>query len=228
MKAVLTGTGGVVALFVWTLGTGMAAAQGLPACGRYPVGEATHTCACPAGAPNGSVWGSGPYTADSDICTAARHAGILTAEGGAVMAFRLDGMAEYAGSQRNGVTSSRWGRYDTSIMFAPAPVTATAPMVPAEPEITTCGMLGADVETRCTCDANGNNGAIWGAGPYTSDSDLCTAARHTGAIGLDGGEISLIRVPGLSSYRSVERNGIRSMEWGEYGESFIVNGNVQN
>lgn len=226
MKAILTGAGGVMALGFLAFGAGMAAAQGVPACGRYPVGEATYTCTCAAGAPNGSVWGSGPYTADSDICTAARHAGILTPDGGAVMAFRLDGMAEYAGSQRNGVTSSRWGRYDTSIMFAPAPAAVAA--APAEPEITSCGVLGPDVETRCTCDANMTNGAVWGAGPYTSDSDLCTAARHAGAIGLDGGEVSVIRVPGLTSYKAVERNGIKSMEWGEYGESFIVNGNVQN
>jgi hypothetical protein len=226
MMVFLRGAGGVAVLALGMTAGGIAMAQDLPACGRYPVAEATHTCICPAGAPNASVWGSGPYTADSDICTAARHAGTITADGGAVMAIRLDGMAEYAGSERNGVSSNRWGRYDTSIMFAPAQ--AVVAPAPAAPENTACGMLGPDVETRCTCEADGANGAIWGAGPYTTDSDLCTAARHAGAIGLDGGEISLIRVPGLSSYRAVERNGIRSMEWGEYGESFVVNSNVQN
>ncbi|MFN3972504.1 MAG: LCCL domain-containing protein [Gemmobacter sp.] len=221
MKVISMEIGGAAAAGVMVLWATSAAAQPLPDCGRYPVREATHSCACPANAPKKSVWGSGPYTADSDICTAARHAGMLTEAGGGVMAIRLDGMAEYQGSERNGITTGRWGRYDTSIVFAPIAAAAA----PAVPEITTCGALGEDVETRCTCDADGVNGAIWGAGPYTSDSDLCTAARHAGAIGLDGGEISLIRVPGLTSYKSTERNGIKSMPWGEYGDSFIVNAN---
>lgn len=225
MKVIRFGLAAAAGAGLWgVLAALPAAAQPLPDCGRYPVGEATYTCNCPADAPNGSVWGSGPYTADSDICTAARHSGMMSAAGGPIMAFRLDGMAEYAASERNGVSTSRWGRYDTSIMFAPAAAMA-APAAPAEPQITACGRLGNDVETRCTCEANGPNLAIWGAGPYTSDSDLCTAARHAGAIGLAGGEISVIRAPGLTSYKSTERNGILSGEWGEYGESFIVNAN---
>ncbi|HMO06465.1 MAG TPA: LCCL domain-containing protein [Paracoccaceae bacterium] len=224
MKRVSMGFGGVCATGMWLAASGGAAAQGLPECGRYPLAEPTYTCSCPAGPARGSVWGSGPYTADSDICTAARHAGMITDDGGAVMALRLDGLGEYPASERNGVRTSRWGRYDTSIMVAPAMAAApTAPAVPEGP--VACTTLGPDVETRCTCDENGANGAIWGAGPYTSDSDLCTAARHAGAIGLAGGEISVIRAPGLTSYKSTERNGILSMEWGEYGESFFVNAN---
>lgn len=224
MKRVVIGFGGAVAAGLWMMSAGGAAAQGLPECGRFPVAEATYACSCPAGQARGSVWGSGPYTADSDICTAARHAGMITDEGGNVMAIRLDGLAEYAASERNGIRTSRWGRYDTSFMVAPG--MAAAPAAEAAPAaVQACGTLGPDVETRCTCEANGVNGVIWGAGPYTADSDLCTAARHTGAIGLAGGEISLIRVPGLTSYKSTERNGIASMEWGEYGESFIVNAN---
>lgn len=226
MRVIRWGLGGAAAAGLAVLAGAPAEAQALPDCGRYPVGEATYSCTCPAGARPGSVWGSGPYTADSDICTAARHAGMLTEAGGPVMAFRLDGMNEYPASERNGVRTSRWGRYDTSIMFAPAAAMApAAPAAPPEPQITACGALGPDIETRCTCEANGPNLAIWGAGPYTADSDLCTAARHTGAIGLAGGEISVIRVPGLTSYKAVERNGILSMAWGEYGESFIVNAN---
>jgi hypothetical protein len=147
---------------------------------------------------------------------------MITDQGGPVMAIRLDGLAEYPASERNGVRTSSWGRYDTSIMVAPV-MAAAAPAEPAGP--LPCTTLGPDVETRCTCEANGVNRAIWGAGPYTADSDLCTAARHAGAVGLAGGEISVIRVPGLTAYKSTERNGIASMEWGEYGESFIVNAN---
>jgi hypothetical protein len=37
--------------------------------------------------------------------------------------------------------------------------------------------------------------------------------------------ISVIRVPGLTSYRGSERGGIKTDDWGEYNDSFIVNAN---
>ena len=58
---------------------------------------------------NGSVWGSGVYTDDSTLATAAVHAGILkVGEKGLVKVTILAGEAAYAGSLNNGVTSSDW------------------------------------------------------------------------------------------------------------------------
>lgn len=262
MKVIAPAAGSLgAALFFWALAPA-AVAQPLPQCQRYPVAQDTYTCFCPAGGRPGSVWGSGPYTADSDLCAAARHSGMLTEAGGAIMAIRTAGQAEYQDSERNGIRTSRWGRYDVSVMFAPAqavvpppapppspfgaqpaspfgtppaptnpfqqaqpPAPFPVPAPPAETVIAECAGLGPDIETRCSCPPNGGTGPVWGNGPYTSDSDLCTAARHSGAIGLAGGEISVIRLPGLTSYKAAERNGILTMDWGEYGESFIVNAN---
>jgi hypothetical protein len=71
------------------------------------------TCRC-EGVSNGSVWGSGPYTADSDLCRAARHAGAIGPAGGTVRVSPAPGQGSYAGTTRNGITTSRWGSYGNS------------------------------------------------------------------------------------------------------------------
>jgi hypothetical protein len=194
-----------------------ASAQDLPVCGTYPAGAASHSCACPAGFSKRSVWGSGPYTGDSDICTAALHSGMIPAEGGAVLATLTEGQSAYEGSTSNGVSTSRWGSFAQSLTFLPVVEEAAGGSL--------CTVLQPGPETRCTCPADGANRVIWGAGPYTGDSDLCTAARHAGAIGLAGGEISALRLPGLTAYSGTERNGIRSQDWGTFAESFTLNAN---
>ena len=86
------------------------------ACGAFPAGAESHSCDCAPGA-GGAVWGSGPYTSDSNICAAARHAGAIGAEGGSVTAVAAPGEASYAGSTRNGIETRNWGSYPTSFTF---------------------------------------------------------------------------------------------------------------
>ncbi|MCP5396760.1 MAG: hypothetical protein H6918_08515 [Sphingomonadaceae bacterium] len=84
------------------------------------------TCGCPARAsdPNssGSVWGTDVYTADSYICTTARHAGVIGDAGGQVTLQMLPGQSSYSGTKRNGVTTKSYGRYRASYRY----VTTTA------------------------------------------------------------------------------------------------------
>jgi hypothetical protein len=66
------------------------------------------------------VWGSGSYTDDSSICTAAVHAGrIQPASGGVVTARIVAGLPRYVGSARNGVTTSSFGRFQGSFVLLP-------------------------------------------------------------------------------------------------------------
>lgn len=66
----------------------------------------------------GTVWGTEEYTADSSICTAALHAGLVTLEDGGEVSFELvDGRDEYRASTANGVTSLEYGTYDRSFRF---------------------------------------------------------------------------------------------------------------
>jgi hypothetical protein len=76
------------------------------------------TCTCAADATgSGAVWGTSPYTTDSSICAAARHAGATTSKGGEVTLKKSAGCPSYAGSTANGVTTTSWGSFDTSFYF---------------------------------------------------------------------------------------------------------------
>ncbi len=57
----------------------------------------------------GSVWGTGVYTDDSSLATAAVHAGIVKVGQKAVVKVTiLPGEQQYTGSVRNGITSNNW------------------------------------------------------------------------------------------------------------------------
>lgn len=71
---------------------------------------------CPSGCTTGGVWGSGPYTRDSRICTAAIHSGVITDDGGLVVAKIAPGGTDYKSSEAHGVTSHNWSSYDTSLV----------------------------------------------------------------------------------------------------------------
>ncbi len=77
----------------------------------------TFEVSCPADCTFGSVWGSNPYTGDSNICSAAIHAGKIQTSGGSVKVKIVEGKEEYKGSEANGITSSDWGSYSYSFTF---------------------------------------------------------------------------------------------------------------
>ena len=85
------------------------------------------TCMCSPDKVSGSLYGSGPYTTDSSICRAAKHAGILTNAAVKVTAKKAPGCSKYLSSAANGVTASAWGAYGTSFVFANKPAACPAP-----------------------------------------------------------------------------------------------------
>jgi hypothetical protein len=63
----------------------------------------------------GSVWGSDVYTGDSDLATAAVHAGAVAIGQTAVLEVQIQpSQPQYVSTTRNGVTSSGWGSYPFS------------------------------------------------------------------------------------------------------------------
>ena len=78
---------------------------------------------------------------------------------------------------------------------------------------------GAPAECRCP---DPGSGAVWGSDIYTSDSNICQAALHAGAISPAGGVIRVVGSRGRSSYRGSLRNGVLTYDWGAYGGSFSV------
>ena len=77
------------------------------------------TCGCSAAASAaGTVWGSGPYTADSAICRAARHAGRTSDSALDVVMFEVTaGKQNYPASNRHGVAAGSWGAFSASFEF---------------------------------------------------------------------------------------------------------------
>lgn len=73
---------------------------------------------CPPGGALGSLWGSGLYTDDSSVCTAAVHAGLITTyKGGEFQVEIRPGSHSYQGSRKNGVNSQNYGSFDGSFIF---------------------------------------------------------------------------------------------------------------
>lgn len=187
-----------------------------PECRAAPGEGEAILCFCPKGGPNRSLWGTNPYTSDSDICTAARHFGAVGAQGGAVVVTWVAGQSSYGASAQNGIESGDWGEYGSSFSVA-------APQMAMTGGGEVCESLpDGSAPYACTCEAGERSGSVWGTGPYTADSDMCTAAQHAGVIGQNGGAIVVTKVDGQSSYGGSEQNGITSREWGAYGQSINI------
>jgi hypothetical protein len=73
------------------------------------------------GSDAGIVYGTGVYTDDSQLATAAVHAGVLAVgKKGVVKVTMLPGQGAYKGSTKNGVVSQSWGAYSSSYRVEPA------------------------------------------------------------------------------------------------------------
>jgi hypothetical protein len=211
-------------------------------CGRRRVGRwAAHACEyrgqtgtavvydCPAGGAPGSVWGDLAYTDDSSVCTAAVHAGAITIElGGSVTIRILAEQAAFVGRLSNGIQSRPWDRWGGSFEITgharrigrdcPTGVDVDSWSMAA------CDYRGADdTVVAFACPAGGVAGPLWGDLVYTDDSSVCTAAVHAGALTRrEGGTATIAIAPGLSSYRSITRNGVTSGPWEAWPGSFEV------
>ena len=176
-------------------------------------------CACPAGATaSGTVWGSSPYTSDSALCRAARHAGVIGEAGGTLRARMGGPQPSFKGSTQNGVQTSDYGAYDGSFTFV-AGGAASAPM--ACP--TNMSSFSGTDALACVCPAPGN-GLVWGSDLYTSDSHLCRAAQHAGFITPQGGPVRVRMAAGAARYSGSERNGVTTQNFGAYRASFRFEG----
>jgi hypothetical protein len=76
---------------------------------------------------------------------------------------------------------------------------------------------------KFNCPAGGKESAVWGTDIYTLDSSICNAAVHAGKLASEsGGSVTIELRPGESSYKGSTRNGIKTNDYGQYGQSFVV------
>lgn len=186
------------------------------------------TQVCPPNGTLASVWGTDVYTDDSSICSAAVHAGQITlAQGGQVTVFVHPGRPTYAGSARGGVTSMSFAAFPGSFAFSSniAPQVSGPEGVEAitwAANATRFRPLGRSRQ-QVWCPPNGTPGTVWGRGPFTDDSSICTAAVFAGRINFEeGGVVRLRPKPGRAHYEGDTRNGVTTRDYAVFPGSFDI------
>jgi hypothetical protein len=167
------------------------------------------------------VYGTDVYTAESAVCPAAIHAGVLTPKQSGVVSLLIgSGAKAFKGSTRNGVTTKSYGAWPYSFTF----VTDGAPGTINWR--TTWSQIPADFtqSVSVVCPPGGRlDGAVWGTDVYTRDSTICVAAVHAGLITIEkGGAVAVKRVANGASFKGSERSGVKTMGWSAVPDAFIV------
>jgi hypothetical protein len=80
------------------------------------------------------------------------------------------------------------------------------------------------VDCSCPANASASGGAVWGAGVYTTDSNVCKAALHAGAVSAAGGTVTVKKAAGCPAYAGTTANGVTTEEWGAFDTSFYFSG----
>jgi LCCL domain len=179
---------------------------------RCEVG-ARYAYACPARGALGSVWGSGPYTDDSSICTAAVHAGVIDVElGGEVVIEMRSGMPSYVATKGHGVMARSYGAWGCSFVVASGEST-TAVQLPAHERAGSDDGEIIDVRTVRTRETSIVSPDL---PPLTSSSYDRTGV----ALGMD-----LVFTPSMgdgdAGFRSMV--GLRTMMHGRAGRRIAIN-----
>lgn len=107
----------------------------IPSCGPY--GELSVT-----GKTSGAVWGSGPYTDDSDMGVAAVHAGLITVgQTASIEPYDVLYYQSFPGSTQNGITTtdwlSGWCGYQIRLVVPPTTTTTEPETTTTQPQTTT-------------------------------------------------------------------------------------------
>lgn len=173
------------------------------------------------GALDGRVYGTGVYTDDSDVPTAAVHAGLVGVGETRNLTIKiLGGKASYQGSSSHRVVSYDFDTWVGSYMFLDTPaVDQPAEVMPDPGNLK--GFRGQVGQTLSFSVTGRVGGSVYGDGIYTDDSQLAVAAVHAGVLGLgEQGVVAVIIMPGQDRYASARRNNISSSEYGAWDGSF--------
>jgi hypothetical protein len=162
----------------------------------------------------GIVWGTDVYAPASSICQAALHAGAIGKDGGPVTVVPEAGRNSYPGVTRRGVGSMNYSGAKGSFRFAGALASSDCPD-------DFRSLVGSTEQLACTCSQEATRrGIVWGTDVYAPASSICQAALHAGAIGKDGGPVTVVPEAGRNSYPGVTRRGVGSMNYSGAEGSF--------
>jgi hypothetical protein len=198
-----------------------------PLSARAAVGH-IETVRCPDKGTAHTVYGASPYTADSSVCTAAVHSGLITLrDGGVVQVRSLGPQPLFGSSEAHGVASWPYGPYRSSFDFVrdgkSAGAGTPAQAVPLRWE--SGAFLPSAIGARYTflCPAHGKAGTVYGTDLYTYDTPPCSAGAHAGVIDVVRGGLVVVEVRGPhTAFKGSERHGVLSYDWSAARQSFVI------
>ena len=183
---------------------------------------------CPAGGTASSVWGTGSYTADSSVCTAAVLEGKITlASGGSVTVQIIPGQSSYKGSTSNGVTSNSYGSYNGGFTIVGATRSVPSPSPGGTGWNTDPSSFrsagAAGWSTSAPRSASRTRSGARAPTPTTAPCarPRCSRGRSRCPV---GGTVTIELRPGQSSYKATSGNGIKSSSYASWGGSFVIIG----
>jgi hypothetical protein len=172
------------------------------------------------GATSGSIWGEGIYTDDSNLATAAVHAGVLKpGETRDVKVQILPGQKSYKEALDFAVHAAGYGPTDGAYKFLDTPMAEAEQVFPDPGTLADYrSKIGKVLQFAVT---GSTTGSVWGDGTYTDDSDLDTAAVHAGLVKEgENGTVAVRILQGQGKYRAAARNGVTSSDYGKFDGSF--------
>jgi hypothetical protein len=192
---------------------------------RAAVGE-EFTQSCPPDGTQFAIWGVETYTADSSICTAAVHMQLIDFDEGGEVTYEIaPGLDRYDSAIGGGILSELYGNYDASFVFTD--ILPDARDFTHGPETwSRTGLvfqLPVGEQLTVPCAAGGPTTSVWGTGPFTGDSSVCTAAVFAGLITVDdGGDVTFEMTEGEDFYDDGTANGVTTSGYGSYDQIFTV------
>jgi hypothetical protein len=171
------------------------------------------------------IHGTNAYPANTPICVAAQHAGVVDAGGGAIQLQLNPGLGEYKGSRRNGVESRDLPGTQLSIMFMSNATRAELdeiqskwkPRLKWEDKFSQTGLAnirltGQRFAFDCpSAPANLAGRVVYGTDTYPLHSLVCLSAVHAGQLSKAGGAALIQMEPAIEgSFVGSIRNGIES------------------
>lgn len=171
------------------------------------------------------IHGTDVYPANSPICVAAQHAGVVGVDGGPIMLQLNPGVSEYRGSLRNNVESSDFPGSKLSIMFMSAATSAELdelqlkwiPRLAWKDKFSQTGLANIRLTGQrfaFDCSSAPDNLAgrrVYGTDSYPLSALVCLSAVHAGQISKAGGVVLIQMDPALEGkFAGSIRNGIES------------------
>ena len=167
---------------------------------------------------SGDVWGSNPYSCDTDLCRAGIHDGQINENGGMYIIAYGGPYNNFPPSQKFGIMSNSW-EASQNTHFVVASISSYR-FDTSKFHFDKCGLYIGD----CLGKSNGccQEGVVFGSNPYSHESIICNSALHSGVINSSGGLFAIHAGGQVTKFVGSSNNGITSEKNGFDSTSFLI------